>query len=198
MTGPPHASSSADAAVAAALAQAFSDDPFWGWLIGHPRSRTARLERFFAVEVGLARRRGTVTAADDLTGAALTFGPGNWRIPPATMLRHGPQLARAFGHRMAAALVTLARVEAKHLREPHHYVAYVGVAPAGQGRGLGTRLLEPTLARCDQEGLPAFLEASSDRNAALYARLGFEHLEEVRVLGSPPLRLMRRGSLKNG
>lgn len=180
-----------------ALAAAFSDDPFWGWLVGHPRTRTARLERFFGFELALAHARGTVTAADDGTGAALVFGPGRWRVPPATLARQSLQLPRVFGHRGPIALATLLKVEARHLREPHHYVAYVGVAPAGQGRGLGTRLLEPTLARCDQEGLPAFLEASSDRNAALYERLGFEHLEEVSLLGSPPLRLMRRAR-RNG
>lgn len=179
-------------ALGRALAAAFGGDPFWGWLVGHPATRTARLERFFAVEIPLALARGDVMAADDLTGGALVFRPDRWRMPPAVVARNGPRLVRAFGHRTPVALGTLAKVEARHLREPHYYVAYVGVAPAGQGRGLGTRLLEPTLARCDREGVPAFLEASSPRNAALYERLGFEHLEEVRFLGSPPLRLMRR------
>lgn len=61
-----------------------------------------------------------------------------------------------------------------------------------QGRGLGSTLLGPTLTRCDREGLPAYLEASSERNAALYARLGFKLVNELRVQGSPPLRLMLR------
>ncbi|MFE4644295.1 GNAT family N-acetyltransferase, partial [Streptomyces sp. NPDC056730] len=42
-----------------------------------------------------------------------------------------------------------------------------------QGRGLGRALIEPVLERCDREGLPAYLEASSERSRRLYERLGF-------------------------
>ena len=46
--------------------------------------------------------------------------------------------------------------------------------------------------RCDRERLPAYLEASSERSAALYERLGFRTTSELRVAGSPLLRLMLR------
>jgi GNAT superfamily N-acetyltransferase len=78
------------------------------------------------------------------------------------------------------------------VRERHYYVRDVGVLPEMQGNGLGSALLGPTLTRCDREGLPAYLEASSERNAALYARLGFQLIDELRVRDSPPLRLMLR------
>jgi GNAT superfamily N-acetyltransferase len=83
-------------------------------------------------------------------------------------------------------------MELRHVREPHYYVRDVGVHPDMQGNGLGSALLCPTLDRCDREGLPAYLEASSERNAALYERLGFQLTGELRVGGSPPLRLMLR------
>jgi GNAT superfamily N-acetyltransferase len=56
-----------------------------------------------------------------------------------------------------------------------------------QGRGLGAALLAPVLERCDGERKPAFLEASSPRNRALYERHGFEVMEEF-ALGrdAPP------------
>ena len=88
--------------------------------------------------------------------------------------------------------MTITKMERKHLREPHLYVPYVGVAPEAQGAGLGTRLLGRTLERADAAALPAYLEATSERNAALYERLGFEHLGAFTVLGSPPLWPMRR------
>jgi hypothetical protein len=52
--------------------------------------------------------------------------------------------------------------------------------------------MRPTLDRCDREGSPAYLEATSDRSAALYERLGFSVIRELRVGGSPPLWLMLR------
>ena len=79
-----------------------------------------------------------------------------------------------------------------HLEEPHYYIRYVGVATRYQGQGLGTALLRPTLERCDREGLPAYLEASSERSAALYERLGFAHLGEMQVPDGPRFWPMRR------
>jgi hypothetical protein len=51
--------------------------------------------------------------------------------------------------------------------------------------------MRPTLDRCDREGLPAYLEATSERNA-LYARLGFEHLGAFTLSNRPPLWPVRR------
>ena len=39
-------------------------------------------------------------------------------------------------------------------------------------------LLEPDLRRCDQDGVPAYLEATSPLNRAFYARNGFEVIEQ--------------------
>jgi GNAT superfamily N-acetyltransferase len=179
--------------LAHALAAAFFDDPVLGWLMPVEGKRRAGLERFFEVElrtVGLAR--GTVWTTADLAGAALSAPPGRWRMPWFTALRHGPAFAQAFGVRLPRASVLLQLLERRHVRWPHHYFPYIGVAPEGQGQGLGSRLMKPTLDRCDEARLPAYLEASNERCAALYERLGFVPIDEVRFRGSPPLRLMLR------
>lgn len=51
----------------------------------------------------------------------------------------------------------------------------IAVAPERQGEGLGSALVRSVLDRCDQEGVPAYLEASNERSRALYERLGFGH-----------------------
>jgi hypothetical protein len=52
--------------------------------------------------------------------------------------------------------------------------------------------MRPTLERCDREGVLAYIEASSERSAALYERLGFRHIKELHVGSCPPLWLMIR------
>jgi GNAT superfamily N-acetyltransferase len=181
------------AVLARALAAAFSDDPVWSWLLPDDASRRRRLERYFALELrSVVLPRGTAFAAPGDVGAALVLPPQQWRLPPAVAVGHGPAYARIFGRRLPRATAYLGRMESRHPRGDHHYVAYVGVVPGHQGRGHGRRLLEPTLERCDREGLPAYLEASSPGNRRLYERLGFVTFEELRFLGSPPLALMLR------
>jgi GNAT superfamily N-acetyltransferase len=174
------------------LAEAFLDDPVFGWLMGDGGRRRARLRRYFGIDLGhLTLPRGRVWTTDDLVGAALTLPPGKWRVPPHVSVLQGS----AFGVRVARAARMGAAMEWRHMRlvrEPHYYVRDIGVHPKEQGKGLGSALIRPTLERCDREGLPAYIEASSERSAVLYERLGFEHIEELRVGGSPPLWLMLR------
>ncbi len=174
------------------MARAFHDDPILGWLMPNARKRQARLRRFFGIELRhMALPHGHVWTTSDLTGAALVMPPGKWRAPlRATLLEGG-----AFGVRLGRAARLGATMEWRHAREvqgPHYYVRDVGVLPEMQGRGLGSSLLGPTLERCERERLPSYLEATSERSAALYESLGFRLLSELRVANSPTLWLMLR------
>jgi len=171
------------------LAEAFFEDPVLCWLMPEDSKRLARLRRFFAIELRhLALPRGRVWTTGDLSGAALSLPPGAWRVPLWATLLEGP----AFGVHLSRAARLGAAIERRHVRESHYYIRDVGVRPDMQGKGFGSALLHPTLDRCDRESLPAYLEASSERSAALYARLGFQLTDELRLAGSPPLRLMLR------
>jgi GNAT superfamily N-acetyltransferase len=175
------------------LAAAFYEDPPFVWMMPSDTKRRGRLRRFFEIElraVGLAQ--GTVWTTPDLAGTALSTPPGRWRLPVSAMVRYGAAYGRAFGARLPHAGALLARIESRHSRQPHHYFPCVGVAPERQGQGVGSSLMGPTLACCDNAWLPAYLEASTERNAALYELLGFDLIDELHYGGSQPLRLMLR------
>jgi ribosomal protein S18 acetylase RimI-like enzyme len=176
----------------AVLAEAFFDDPVFGWLMPEDSKRLARLRRYFGVDLRyFALPRGRVWTTSGLTGAALSLPPGAWRVPPHTTLLQGS----AFGGNLHRAARMGAAMEWRHAREikgSHYYVRDIGVHPDLQGKGLGSALMRPTLERSDREGLPAYIEASSERSAELYERLGFKHVKELRVGGSPTLWLMIR------
>ena len=58
----------------------------------------------------------------------------------------------------------------------------------GQGRvGRDAAVLAPVLQRADRAGHPAYLEATSPRNKALYERHGFRTATPFAVAGGPPL-----------
>lgn len=78
------------------------------------------------------------------------------------------------------------------LFDDHHppgsywYLQFLGVAPAWQGQGIGSALLAPVLARCDREGMRAYLDATSQRNRRLYERHGFAAEGPFAPPGGPP------------
>lgn len=182
--------------VSVALAEAFQDDPVMGWLLPDADRRRDALRRFFALETRhVALPHGDSVAADGpegTLGAALVLPPGRWRMPLRAQAAHAPEFLRIFGRRLPHALGLLSSIERRHPRRPHHYLAYLGVTPAAQGLGVGTRLLESLVERCDRERLPAYLEASCPRNAELYRRMGFVGTEVIRPFGAPPMELMLR------
>jgi ribosomal protein S18 acetylase RimI-like enzyme len=105
-----------------------------------------------------------------------------------------PWFLRSAGSDALRALRFVRALEAKHPREPHYYLPFIGVAPQWQGRGFGAALMRPMLERCDAEGAPAYLEASTARNRALYERHGFEVSgDRISVSDSPPMTPMWRG-----
>ena len=79
-----------------------------------------------------------------------------------------------------------------HPTADHWYLPIIGVDPIAQGQGMGSALLADRLATCDADGLPAYLEATSERSRALYARHGFEIVEEIQFGASPPIWAMLR------
>jgi GNAT superfamily N-acetyltransferase len=176
--------------VARTLAQAFEDDPHFCWIVRDGDGRLRRLERAFAVFASrLWLPHDSSYTHDQLIGAALWLPPGAWHVGALTQLRMGPATARSLGLANTVRLIrVLEFIERRHPRTDHWYLPIIGVASDWQGRGFGAALLRPMLERCDRERLPAYLEASTPRNRALYERHGFEVTDEWRYADDgPPL-----------
>jgi len=54
------------------------------------------------------------------------------------------------------------------------YLSIVGIAPAAQGGGLGSRMVEDVLRQADAAGIATFLETFTVRNIPFYERLGYQ------------------------
>ena len=181
--------------LAGVLADAFMNDPVYTWLLPGSLRLQARLRAMFAAELEqyVLPNGGTMWTTSGCDGAVIELPPGAWEMPKSFTGKEALRWVRAFGTRLSLAMRVQRAMEERHLREPHFYVRTVGVRTALQGRGVGSALMQPTLQRADSAGLPAYIEASSERSAALYERLGFVHMDVVELPeGGPPVWLMRR------
>lgn len=122
-----------------------------------------------------------------------------WAPPSRDILHDEARLAELIalvqdeiGEDPTLRLMELARAAEYRPEAPHFYLGILGVAPAGQGSGLGGHLVEPVLAMCDRAGMLAHLESSNPRNLGFYERLGFETVDEYRCGGDPLMTIMTR------
>lgn len=175
--------------VGAALADAFTDDPVFGWLIPFGvANRERRMVTFFtSMARTYLRRDKHVYLAGDGIGAALWSSPGSWALPMSEVARESMPALRAFGGNLLRALRTQLEVESEHPKEPKHwYLGYLGVRCDHQGQGVGGLMLREVLDGADAAGVPAYLESSNEKNLSLYERHGFAVTTSYSALGHGP------------
>lgn len=175
-------------AVGRALAAAFADDPVWEWLAPDRRRYERAAAGFFRADAAqVLSGHGELLVDDDVGGAALWAAPNRWKAPLAQTARLTVPALRLFGSRTWRGLGALTALEKAHPPgPPHWYLSVLGTDPRHQGRGIGSALLRAVTDRCDEEGLPAYLESSKESNVAFYARHGFEETEVLSLPGGGP------------
>jgi GNAT superfamily N-acetyltransferase len=174
--------------MAEVLAGSFSDDPvFLHMLPPDLRRRQDRLRRFFALELPRSQAQGGAWTTADGAGAAVWYPPGRWRPSRWQTVRQTPAMLRVLGRQASVAGQVLATMHLHHPATPHWYLLYVAAEAGRRRSGIGTALLRPVLHQCDRDGTPAYLEATTAQNRALYRRHGFEDLPELVLPGGGPV-----------
>lgn len=154
------------------LDEAFQDDPVSSWVFPDKAHRVATHHKLMGAFADVVLAEGRVDVTEDGAACAL------WLSVPAD--EHGDedgpgQLREAVDpENERVELIGRLTAGIHPAGRAHEYLWMIAVAPGRQGEGLGTALIETVLDRCDREGIPAYLEASSARSRKLYERLGFE------------------------
>ncbi|MEO6629464.1 MAG: GNAT family N-acetyltransferase [Aquihabitans sp.] len=181
-------------AVGRILASAFLGDPLMEWLVPRSDRFEERAAPWFAADAAAKLTgHGEVHVDCDMRGAAIWSSPDHWKGTLREAVQVLPSSVRLFGTKLPRGIRTLMAMERDHPKDPPHwYLAVIGTHRDHQGKGVGGALLTAVLDRCDEQGLPAYLESSKQVNVAFYARYGFEVTKEHVTPGGPPMWLMWR------
>ena len=174
------------------IAGAFHDLAPSRWLIADPAARRQVFPGYFRLHVEHAMTAGVVHTTPGRTAAALWLpsGPDPAGQPPGYARRLSAATSPWTG-RFAAFDAAL---DARHpTGRSHHHLAMLAVRPDRQGQGTGTALLRAHQQALDQDGLPAYLEASDLRTRCLYLGHGYtDHGPPIQLPGGPVMYPMWR------
>jgi len=179
----------AEARMVAAIVAAFAADPAVRWLYPDTDQYLTQFSDFARAFAGKAFAYDTARELEGVSAAALWLPPG---VQPDEAAVVEVVQRTVSEDRLPEVFSIFEQMGAFHPDEPHWYLPMIGVAPMEQGRGRGAALLRDGLARCDADGLPAYLEATSLRNISLYERFGFEAVGRIQSKTSPPIIPMLR------
>ena len=173
----------------ATITMAFSGDPVARWSLRDASRYLTYWPQFVRAFGGAAFAQGSADSIDDHGGVALWLAPG---VGPDEETMEALAADAVPAAEQEAVFALMSQMGEFHPTEPHWYLPLIGVDVTKQGRGYGSALLRHALERCDQDRLPAYLEATSLLNKPLYERHGFEELGVIQVGSSPPMWPMRR------
>jgi len=167
------------------LSDAFHEDPHFGWFLREGARRDTERLRLFNYIIRNLAGPARIDRPEG-GGAAAVWMPFDAIKEPSSLLddlKLARPMLRATGFSRIGRLLQVRSAMDKHhpLDREHAYLWFLGVTPALQGMGIGSRLLRAGLNRADEAGLPAYLETGTTRNVALYRRHGFEVIHEAPV-----------------
>ncbi len=179
------------------LTRAFLDYPLMIYANPQLARRRRGVTTLYGAIVRDTLRHGEVHVSAGLEGACCWLPPGVGLPTFAREVRAGMLgLPLGFGWAGFQRLVNFDQVQRRLHQQyaigPHWFLATIGVDPAHQGRGIGSALMAPVLARADEQRTPCYLETHTTVNVRLYERHGFRVMEHIENPTSVPLWAMLR------
>ena len=171
------------------LVLAFSADPVERWLYPDPHAYLTNFPIFLTAFTAKTFESEKAYYVNGYAGAALWLPPNVHLDDEAITASLEQTLDK---QRQPDVFALLEQMSHYHPHEPHWYLAVIGVDAARQGFGLGSMLVQHTLASCDKDQVPAYLESTNPKNIPFYERHGFELLGTIQAGASPPMFPMLR------
>lgn len=175
------------------LASAFDKDPMFRYFT--PKAdgtRANALKWFCKTALRYSEPYNHIyTTASDLKGIAAWVPPGHFPLSILRLLQVG-LYALPFNvdwsklGQFIPFYFTIDEFHERDMPQPHWYLFMLGVAPTYQGQGIGGTLLQPILKQADSEGLPCYLETSTEQAVRFYQKHGFEVLRLGEFPGNAP------------
>lgn len=160
------------------LCKSFNDNYSVNYIIKQDQRRMQRMAALMDYSFEICMRFGEVWLSDDGHACALVLYPQNKR---STLLLDIQLILKAIGiGGVKKALSRENRIKAKKPAIPMLYIWFIGVDPAVQHKGIGSKLLQEIIARA--QGLPVYLETSNVKNLPWYTRFGFEIYEQLTLV----------------
>lgn len=164
------------------LTASFADNLSVNDLIPQDARRMSRIMHVMRYSFEMCMRYGEVLLSEDRNACALVLYTGRRPNPVRKWLLDCNLIYHSIGIRN----IRKASQREKCIMQKHNYpfacyLWFIGVLPAAQHTGLGTRMMKAIINKALLKKLPLLLETSTARNIHWYDALGFKHYDTLHL-----------------
>lgn len=167
--------SSQKSVVVEILSKSFDDNKSVNYVVKQDSNRKERIRGLMDYSFKVCDAFGDVWMSDDSVACALVLYPDKKKTSLNAISWDAKLALSVIGlDRVGKVLGRESKIKAYHPKQPFSYLWFIGVPPASQGKGIGSRLLEEIIHNSEEQGRPVYLETSVDRNLPWYKAHGLE------------------------
>ncbi len=173
------------------LKRVFVADPMMLYIFPDDLERRRLMHPLCAATIKYSHLYGETYSTEQVEGVACWLRPGQNRLSFFRLLRSG-MILLPFRIGKSAWLRfnnVLAYTEQAHLQavsEPHWHLWSLAVDPSVQGRGIGSALIHPVLARADADNQACYLDSFSELNIGFYKKHNFYVVSQGEIEAGGP------------
>jgi len=162
------------------LSKSFDDNKSVNCIIKQDRKRTQRIKKLMEYSFDLCYLFGDIFLSEDKEGCALVVMPDKKRTTLKSIFLDVKLVLLVIGlSNIKKAMKRESIVNKHHPELPFYYLWFIGVEPAAQNNGIGTKLMNGVINDAKMNHRPIYLETSTLKNIPWYEKLGFAVYNKV-------------------
>ena len=156
------------------LAKSFDNNKSVNYIVKQDKKRAVRMRELMEYSFDVCYLFGDIFLTDDRKGCALIVMPDKKKTTFKSIMLDAKLALSVIGlSNIKKAMNRESRINKLHPEEPFYYLWFIGVDPAEQNNGIGTKLLKHLINEAKSKQKPVYLETSTLKNIPWYEKFGF-------------------------
>ena len=156
------------------LSKSFGDNKSVNYIIKQDRKRDQRIRKLMEYSFDICHLFGNTFLSENKEGCALIVMPDKKRTTAKSILLDLKLALSVIGLSNIKKVMNRESIINKlHPKTPFYYLWFIGVEPADQGNGIGTKLMNDVINEAKINHRPIYLETSTLKNIPWYEKFGF-------------------------
>lgn len=162
------------------LTSSFDTNKSVNYIIKQDNKRPNRIRDLMDYSYEICYNFGKVYLSDDIKACALVLFPDQKKTSLKSILLDVRLILQSIGiFNIGKTLQRESKIKEVQDKKTMYYLWFIGVDPASQGKGSGTKLMEELIAESEVMKRPICLETSTLKNLPWYKKFGFEIYHEL-------------------